>query len=89
MKMDGRTAKHIGSKRNQKSGEDIMWRKKIERAYQRAMDIRDSTPAGPNFNEIESKYLAAYQRAYRSNEGKGFSAVTRRYLAAIRKDSKN
>jgi hypothetical protein len=62
-------------------------RRKIERAYQRAMNIRDSTPCNypwPITNKNEQDYVRAYKRAYKSGSSEGFTAATRRYLRTLR-----
>lgn len=64
-------------------------RLKIERAYQRAMDIRDSNPTPENWNAIEERYRKAYMRAYKIGDVAGFRPETRRYLKAIRSGAAN
>jgi len=63
-----------------------MARQRIERAYQRAMDIRDSYPArewSQALDDNESRYLRQYMRAYRAGNAEGFSAMTRQYLKTL------
>jgi len=57
--------------------------KNIERAYQRAMNIRDSTSARVN-DSIEYHYSRAYRQAYRRKDATGFASETRHYLKAVR-----
>ena len=62
-------------------------RARIERSYQRAMDIRDSTPSGKDLGLVlanENRYMRAYRKAYRANNADGFTAETRRYLKVLR-----
>jgi hypothetical protein len=56
--------------------------KKIERSYQRAMNIRDSTPG--NDHKAEERYTQAYIRCYRNGKVREFSKETRRYLKQLR-----
>ena len=62
-------------------------RKRIERAYQRAMNIRDSVQSDMTEAE-ESAYGRAYRKAYRSGDSRGFRATTRNYLRNLRSLSK-
>lgn len=57
--------------------------KRIERAFQRAMNIRDSSP-GWVADVIENRYARLYRRAYRNNDANGFSVETRWYLKQLR-----
>ena len=62
-------------------------RARIERSYQRAMNIRDSTPSGEDLSLVfanEDRYIRAYRKAYRANNADGFAAETRRYLKTLR-----
>jgi hypothetical protein len=63
-------------------------RKKIERSYQRAMDIRDSTPIGDfkAAEENEMRYMNQYLRACRAGDATHFPSLTRRYLKNLRKE---
>lgn len=64
--------------------------KRIERAYQRAMNIRDATP-GQVSDAIELKYSAEYRRCYKSGDSYDaaiFRIATRRYLKVIRRAGK-
>lgn len=58
-------------------------RKLIERAYQRAMNIRDSEPGFDNV--AESRYSRAYRKAYRFGDIDALKPETRRYLRALRR----
>ena len=57
---------------------------KVERAYQRAMDIRDSTP-GQHDHEAEHRYTRAYLRCYKDGLVRTFRKETRLYLKQLRK----
>ena len=57
---------------------------KIERAYQRAMDIRDSAPR-PQDYKAEQRYTRAYLRAWRDGMVREFRTETRLYLKQLRK----
>jgi len=67
---------------------------KIERSYQRAMNIRDSTPFGHDFKadeENEMWYTAMYRKCYRNaatlnkTPPHTFTRATRIYLRTLRK----
>ena len=58
--------------------------KRIERAYQRAMNIRDSTPGRVGLR-IEDWYMNAYLRAYKRSDAASFRVKTRKYLRDVRK----
>lgn len=58
--------------------------KRIERAYQRAMNIRDSTPGVVPAAE-EYHYMKAYRKAYKTSNWTGFTSETRLYLRHVRK----
>ena len=67
-------------------------RQAIERAYQRAMDIRDSTPYllandadDRRYTEAEAAYARAYRSCYRRADSTGLRPHTRRYLRAVRR----
>ncbi len=67
-------------------------RQKIEKAYQRAMDIRDSTPYllandvdDRRFADAEDAYAKAYRSCYRRADSIGFRSRTRLYLRAVRR----
>jgi len=62
--------------------------KRIERAYQRAMDIRDSTPRRVGL-AVEDQYMNAYLRAYKRNNAEGFTSTTRFYLKCVREAERN
>jgi hypothetical protein len=62
-------------------------RARIERSYQRAMNIRDSIQSDLTEQE-EENYAAAYRFAYRVGEVAGFKAATRKYLHELRSFSK-
>jgi len=62
--------------------------KKIDRAYQRAMDIRDSTPGRVGL-AVEDQYMNSYRSAYRNNDPRNFSIETRRYLKLVREAGRN
>lgn len=57
--------------------------KRIERAYQRAMNIRDSSP-GRVVSYFENRYGKAYRKAYRNGNAEGFVSETKLYLSAVR-----
>jgi hypothetical protein len=61
--------------------------RKIERSFQRAMDIRDSSP-WTTTRMVENRYAALYRRAYRSPNARtvvhAFRRATREYLKALR-----
>ena len=57
--------------------------KRIERAYQRAMNIRDQSPTRVTA-EVEYRYSKAYRKAYRLGSAEGFVKETRSYLKAMR-----
>ncbi len=59
-------------------------RKIIERAYQRAMNIRDESPFVIGDGE-EERYAREYRRAFRSGNFVPFRSATRRYLKMLRK----
>jgi hypothetical protein len=59
----------------------------IERSYQRAMDIRDSSPPGTNTPGNEEWYTRMYRRLYKRGDMKAaheFRRHTRRYLHTLR-----
>jgi hypothetical protein len=58
-------------------------RRRIEKAYQRAMNIRDSMPSDLTDKE-EENYAAAYRFAYRVGDTAGFRMATRKYLHDLR-----
>lgn len=62
---------------------------KIERAHNRAMNIRDSTPG--NWSEAleraENEYVKAYLRAYHKSDSRSFRPAVRCYLKTIRSAS--
>ena len=58
--------------------------KRIERAYQRAMNIRDSTPGHVSAG-IEYWYMNAYLRAYKNGSADDFRIKTRKYLRDVRR----
>jgi hypothetical protein len=62
-------------------------RKLIEGMYQRAMDLRDSTPC-PDWSaaeKVEKRYLAAYMKAYkRTQDVATFKKETRGYRRFLR-----
>ena len=62
-------------------------RKRIERAYQRAMNLRDSMPSDLTDKE-EENYSAAYRHAFRVGDVAGFRMATRKYLHDLRSFSK-
>lgn len=56
----------------------------IERAFQRAMGIRDTTPGWvPDI--LENRYAKAYRKAFRTDNAEGFQKETRFYLRELRK----
>ena len=57
--------------------------RKIERSYQRAMDLRDSTP-GPHLYKPEHRYVRAYLRCYRNGLVAQFRKETQLYLKQLR-----
>lgn len=65
--------------------------KKIERAYQRAMNIRDSTPRGSfhkTTKQNENWYTKMYLRCYKRGDQQAvhaFGRITRAYLKRLRK----
>ena len=63
---------------------------KVERMYQRAMNLRDSTWQEIDFEPIETEYQRQYFRAYRNGDVLTFRQQTKEYralLRAYRKDS--
>ncbi len=61
-------------------------RNRIERAYQRAMDIRDTL--GSPDPATESRYGKAYRKAFKEANDAGFLPSTRQYLKILRKSAK-
>ena len=59
----------------------------IERAFQRAMNIRDSSPVSLS-DLTENRYAALYRKAYRSPNARtsvhAFRRATREYLKRLR-----
>jgi hypothetical protein len=60
--------------------------KRIECAYTRAMNIRDSTP-GSVPESVEVRYSKSYRRCYRSGNAEQFTEETKLYLKAVRQAS--
>ena len=57
----------------------------IERMYQEAINLRDSTWQAINFEPIEEEYRRQYQRAFRSTHDVAtFRRQTREYRALLR-----
>lgn len=59
-------------------------RQRIERMYQRAMDLRDSTQSSIDFEPIENEYRRQYFRAYRWGCLALFKQQTREYRKLLR-----
>lgn len=59
--------------------------KKIERMYQSAMNLRDSTPHRTGGNQANKHYDVEYRRAYNQTQDvKLFRLITRGYRAFLR-----
>jgi hypothetical protein len=64
--------------------------RKIERAYQRAMNIRDSTPSGSchkTTEQNENWYGKMYRRCFKRGDDRAahaFGRMTRAYLKRLR-----
>jgi hypothetical protein len=59
-------------------------RRAIERAYQRAMDIRDTTLGFLLDPAVEEQYGREYRSRFHRHDAKGFRPCTRRYLKKLR-----
>jgi hypothetical protein len=60
-------------------------KKKVERMYQNAMNLRDSTPCVIDSEPIESEYQKQYFRAYHiTQDVREFKQQTREYRKLLR-----
>jgi hypothetical protein len=60
-------------------------KRKIERMYQRAMNLRDSTWQAIDFEPIETEYTHQYMHAFRVTQDVAtFQRQTREYTALLR-----